>query len=90
MTAKAALTRAVERLSAVVDALDRPLDKSATDVDAGPLDVKPHSNTAPDEFKQMVVRAKEYINAGDIFQVVSQRFRRSTCRLFRFIGRCGG
>ncbi|MFZ0371733.1 MAG: anthranilate synthase component I [Xanthobacteraceae bacterium] len=76
VTAKAALTRAVERLSAVVDALDRPLDKSAaTDVDAGPLDVKPRSNTTADEFKQMVLRAKDYIAAGDIFQVVlSQRF----------------
>jgi anthranilate synthase component I len=75
VTAKAALARAVERLSAVVDALDRPLDKSTTDVDAGPLDVKPRSNTTPEEFKQMVVRGKDYIAAGDIFQVVlSQRF----------------
>ena len=75
VTAKAALARAVERLAAVVDALDRPLDKSATDVDAGPLDVKPRSNTTPDEFKRMVIRAKDYIAAGDVFQVVlSQRF----------------
>ncbi len=75
VTAKAALARAVERLSAVVDALDRPLDKSTTDIDAGPLEVKPRSNTAPDEFKRMVMRAKDYIAAGDIFQVVlSQRF----------------
>src|ERR1043165_5462905 len=42
---------------------------------AGPLAVPPPSNTAPDEFKAMVARAKEYIAAGDIFQVVlSQRF----------------
>ncbi len=75
VTAKAALARAVERLSAVVDALDRPLDKSATDADAGPLDVRPRSNIAPDEYKRMVLRAKDYIAAGDIFQVVlSQRF----------------
>ena len=74
-TAKAALARAIERLSAVVDALDRPLDKSAADIDAGPLEVKPRSNTTPDEFKRMVMRAKDYIAAGDIFQVVlSQRF----------------
>ena len=33
------------------------------------------SNTAPAEYKAMVARAKEYIAAGDIFQVVlSQRF----------------
>ena len=75
VTAKAALARAVERLSAVVDALDQPLDKSAMEIDAGPRDVKPRSNTTPDEFKRMVMRAKDYIAAGDIFQVVlSQRF----------------
>ena len=75
VTAKAALARAGERLSAVVDALDRALDKAATEVDAGPLDVMPRSNTTPDQFKRMVMRAKDYIAAGDIFQVVlSQRF----------------
>ena len=37
--------------------------------------VPPTSNTTPAEFKAMVARAKEYIAAGDIFQVVlSQRF----------------
>jgi anthranilate synthase component 1 len=75
VTAQAALTRATERLSAVVDALDKPLDKSATEFDAGPLMVEPTSNTTPAEYKDMVLRAKEYIAAGDIFQVVlSQRF----------------
>ena len=75
MSAKAALARAVERLSAVVDALDRPLDKAAADTTPGPLDVAPRSNTTPAEFKRMVLRAKDYIAAGDIFQVVlSQRF----------------
>src|SRR5271163_221401 len=75
MSAKAALSRSVERLSAIVDALDQPLDKSAADIDLGPLDVKPRSNTTPADFKRMVLRAKDYIVAGDIFQVVlSQRF----------------
>ena len=75
VAAKAALARAVERLSAIVDALDQPLDKSSTAIDAGPLDVVPRSNTAPEDFKRTVLRAKEYIAAGDIFQVVlSQRF----------------
>ncbi len=76
VSAKAALARASERLSAVVDALDRPLDKTAAAVDDGPLHVTPRSNTTPDEFAQMVRRAKDYIGAGDIFQVVlSQRFQ---------------
>jgi anthranilate synthase component 1 len=77
VAAKTALARAVERLSAVVDALDKPLDKSATEPAAhsGPLHFEPHSNTSPAEFKAMVLRAKDYIAAGDIFQVVlSQRF----------------
>jgi anthranilate synthase component 1 len=73
--AKTAYTRAMERLSAIVDALDKPLDKSATEIDSGPLDVEPRSNTTPAEYKRMVSRAKGYIAAGDVFQVVlSQRF----------------
>jgi anthranilate synthase component I len=75
VTAKAAFARAVERLAGVIDALDRTLDKSAAETDTGPLDVRVRSNTTPDEFKRMALRAKDYIAAGDIFQVVlSQRF----------------
>jgi anthranilate synthase component 1 len=75
VSAATALTSAQERLSAVVEALDRPLDKAAAEREAGPLDVAVKSNTSPDEFRTMVLRAKEYILAGDIFQVVlSQRF----------------
>lgn len=73
--AKVALTRATERLSSVVDALDRPLDKAVAEFDDGPLDVPPVSNTTPAEYDAMVRKAKEYIAAGDIFQVVlAQRF----------------
>jgi anthranilate synthase component 1 len=76
VSSSAALARATERLSAVVDALDKPLDKSTTETDAGPLSVEPTSNTTQAEYKDMVLRAKEYIAAGDIFQVVlSQRFQ---------------
>src|SRR6202046_2542978 len=75
VTAKAALARAAERLSTIVDALDRPLDKSAHGSEGGPLGETPRSNTTPEEFKRMVLQAKDYILAGDIFQVVlSQRF----------------
>jgi anthranilate synthase component 1 len=73
--ARTALARAVERLNDVVDSLDAPLDKASANGQAGPLLVAPTSNTTPDEFKSMVLRAKEYIAAGDVFQVVlSQRF----------------
>jgi anthranilate synthase component 1 len=74
VAASAAFSRATERLSAIVDALDRPLDKEAVG-EAGPLAVPPTSNTSPQAFHAMVARAKEYIAAGDIFQVVlAQRF----------------
>jgi len=74
VTAQAALLAARERLSAVVRSLDRPLDKAA-EIESHPLLVKPTSNTTPAEFKRMVAQAKDYIAAGDIFQVVlSQRF----------------
>jgi anthranilate synthase component 1 len=74
--AKAALARAVERLAGVVDSLDRPLDKSLSEFVEGPLDVPAKSNTTPEEYKAMVARAKEYIAAGDAFQIVlAQRFQ---------------
>jgi anthranilate synthase component 1 len=75
ISASAAFARASERLSSVVDALDQPLDKSAANFDPGPVAVTQTSNTSADEYRAMVLRAKEYIAAGDIFQVVlSQRF----------------
>ena len=73
--ANVALSRAVDRVSAVIDDLDKPLDKEASDSHGGELHVMPTSNTSPQEFQGMVRRAKDYISAGDIFQVVlSQRF----------------
>ncbi len=75
VSAKTALARATERLGAVVDDLDRALDKEQQNGAAGPIVVEPRSNTTPAEFKRMVLAAKDYIAAGDIFQVVlSQRF----------------
>ena len=74
MKAEQAHARAVDRLTAVVDMLDAPLDKSA---DSGPvdLDIAVVSNTPPERYLAMVKSAKDYIAAGDIFQVVlSQRF----------------
>ena len=70
-----AFTRACERLTAVVDDLDAPLSHLPPEIKPGPLTVWPSSNTTPAEYERMVNIAKEYIAAGDIFQVVlSQRF----------------
>jgi anthranilate synthase component 1 len=75
VAADTAFARARERLSAIIDALDAPLAHSPPTVQAGPLTVWPSSNTTPAEYERMVKVAKEYIAAGDIFQVVlSQRF----------------
>ncbi len=74
VTAAQAHARAAERLSAVVDTLDASLDKTARQTEVA-LDVPVVSNTPPERYLDMVARAKEYISAGDIFQVVlSQRF----------------
>jgi anthranilate synthase component 1 len=72
--ARAAYERAVNRLIDVVDSLDRPVDHAPTLAEVAVTgDIA--SNTSPAEYMAMVKRAKEYIGAGDIFQVVlSQRF----------------
>jgi anthranilate synthase component 1 len=73
--AAAALARATERLTGILDRLDSSLDKSMARHDSGGIEVAATSNTTADEYRAMVLKAKEYIAAGDIFQVVlSQRF----------------
>src|SRR3974390_1764957 len=64
VNAKTARAQAVERLSVIVESLDRTLAKSLVQSDAGPLDVPPKSNTSSSEYKAMVMKAKEYIAAG--------------------------
>jgi anthranilate synthase component 1 len=74
VTADQARARAVDRLTEVVDALDMPLDSAAAPGAFNP-DIAVTSNTPPERYLDMVRRAKDYIAAGDIFQVVlSQRF----------------
>ncbi len=76
VSADAAFERAGERLAAIVEALDAPLAHSPSRIKAGSLTVWPSSNTPSAEYEQMVNIAKEYIAAGDVFQVVlSQRFQ---------------
>jgi anthranilate synthase component 1 len=75
LKAKTAYLRACDRLSGALDKLDKPLPHAPGangDVAAMPAET---SNMTPMQYKRMVKRAKEYIAAGDIFQVVlSQRF----------------
>jgi anthranilate synthase component I len=75
VTAKTAHARAVERLSAVVDTFEKSLAKQGGELNSDSLKITAKSNTSPAEYEKMVLAAKEYIMAGDIFQVVlSQRF----------------
>jgi anthranilate synthase component I len=73
--ARTALLRATERLTRVADSLEGPPEKPASEPGDGPADIPAKSNTTPEEFKTMVRKAKEYIVAGDAFQIVlAQRF----------------
>ena len=78
VSARVAYVRAQERISEVVDALDRPLDHSTTQDIATASITESISNTGPQAYADMIAKAKDYIVAGDIFQVVlSQRFESS-------------
>jgi anthranilate synthase component I len=75
LDAHSAYAEAVERLRRVVAALDEPLPHATSMSGIALALPEPVSNTAPEEFMAMVDRAKEYIAAGDIFQVVlAQRY----------------
>ena len=53
--------------------LERSLSQPDTAADGGPLEVR--SNTTREAFEENVLKAQDYIRAGDIYQVVlSQRF----------------
>ena len=74
-TAIVAFEKAHERLDAIVATLEGPLAHSAPQLDPLITAQPPVSNTTEAEFHKMVSQAKEYVRAGDIFQVVlSQRF----------------
>ncbi|MBL4907288.1 MAG: anthranilate synthase component I [Sneathiella sp.] len=74
-TSQIAYNHAAERLSDAVNDFSRSLPHIAS-VDMSLKDLpEPVSNTTKEEYFAMVEKAKEYIRAGDIFQVVpSQRF----------------
>jgi anthranilate synthase component I len=75
VSAPDAFAAAVERLKGVVAALDEPLPHATAMAGAQLAMPEAVSNTTPAEYVGMVARAKEYVAAGDVFQVVlSQRF----------------
>ena len=73
--ARAAYASARERLADVTADFERSLPYGRGRPDDTVSLPEPKSNTTREEYHQMVRRAKEYIRAGDVFQVVpSQRF----------------
>ena len=75
--AKAAYARAVARLDDAIATLEAPAPHPAPTPADLPVGVAIESNMTKAEYFDVVARAKEYIAAGDVFQVVpSQRFRR--------------
>jgi anthranilate synthase component 1 len=74
--ARAAYARATERLNDTITDLERPAPATPALAEP-PVAGKIESNMTHAEYLAVVDRAKEYIRAGDVFQVVpSQRFRR--------------
>jgi anthranilate synthase component 1 len=74
VSAKAAYARAADRLNLVLERLEQPLPH-ASELDLGAMHPEPKPTTPPEAYMAKVKRAKDYIAAGDIFQVVlSQRF----------------
>lgn len=74
--ARAAYNRAAERIADTVNDFERDLPVARSDNSPVPAMSQPQANMSRGDYHQMVLKAKEYIAAGDIFQVVpSQRFR---------------
>lgn len=72
-SAEIAVEQAFERVEAALRSLNQPVPEIDTPASL-PLP-KPQPVMTADDYKSMVLRAKEYIEAGDIFQVVlAQRF----------------
>src|SRR5213594_1037408 len=67
--------RAVESVDSIMQQLTEPIDLALVPITEKEQQPPPRSNLRRAEFERAVERAKEYIRAGDIFQVVlSQRF----------------
>jgi anthranilate synthase component 1 len=73
---RAVYEEAIVKIENTIEQLKTPVTMGNPSQDAQ-SDTSPQSNMAPESFKTMVKRGKEYIVAGDVIQVVlSQRFQR--------------
>ena len=75
VSARATREAAQDRLDRIVRTLEGTLAHSAPRLDPRTAAAEPSSNTPRADFLAMVERAKDYVRAGDVFQVVlSQRY----------------
>lgn len=75
VSAEAAYQAAIDNLKSAILDLNAPVPHQAHFEAVEEAFEEPSSNTTPEQFQEMVLKAKDYIKAGDIFQVVlSQRF----------------
>jgi anthranilate synthase component 1 len=74
-SAEKAYARAIESVDSIMQQLAEPVDLPLVPIAVDENQAPPRSNLRRDEFEGAVEQAKEYIRAGDVFQVVlSQRF----------------
>lgn len=72
-----AYNEAIRKIDDIEQVLRRPLVLTSERVHAGEVATEPKSSFTRESFCEAVQRAKEYIKAGDAFQIVlSQRFER--------------
>jgi anthranilate synthase component 1 len=92
LSARAAYAQAAERVMDAVRDLERPLPGEERDLGDGEEAPAPVSNFTKADYLAAVESAKDYIRAGDIFQVVpsqrwSQPFRQPPFALYRSLRR---
>ena len=91
-SAKAAYAQAAERVMDAMRDLDRALPQASRTLGEAREDAPPMSNFTREGYKAAVEKAKDYIRAGDIFQVVpsqrwTQDFRQPPFSLYRSLRR---
>jgi anthranilate synthase component 1 len=91
-SARAAYAQAAERVMDAVRDLERAMPQATRDLGEADLPAEPVSNFTHDGYKAAVDKAKDYIRAGDIFQVVpaqrwTQEFRQPPFALYRSLRR---
>ncbi|MDU8929732.1 anthranilate synthase component I [Alisedimentitalea sp. MJ-SS2] len=91
-SARAAYAQAAERVMDAVRDMERALPQQARDLGEAHEDAPPVSNFAKPDYLAAVEKAKDYIRAGDIFQVVpsqrwTQPFRQPPFALYRSLRR---